>query len=208
MQRFVMPVPRSVKNTLPWEWNIVKPALKRAEHVQKHVAKYNHLRPPQNGGLFILYQKIFIMKQFIFTVLLITFTFQLFSQNREVEKVKQVLKKYSDAVEKLSVAGTQNLFTADSQVFESGGSEGTYAHYLEHHLTPEFKEFTSLKYSDYKVDIKVDGNYAFASETYIYSLILAKDRSEVKRKGVATSVLKKVNGEWKIMVSHNSSRKI
>jgi ketosteroid isomerase-like protein len=57
------------------------------------------------------------------------------------------------------------------------------------------------------VDVKIDGKYAFTTETYNYTLILAKDKTEVKRKGVATSVLKKVNGEWKIMISHNSSRK-
>ncbi len=32
-----------------------------------------------------------------------------------------------------------------------------------------------------------------------------KDKTEVKRKGVATSVLKKINGDWKIMISHSSS---
>ena len=121
--------------------------------------------------------------------------------------VKLVLKQYSNAVEKLDVASTEKLFTADSKIYESGGSEGSYAHYLEHHLVPEFKEFKSFKYNDYKVDVKVDGNYAFATETYSYVIVVAKDNTEVKRKGVATSVLKKTKGKWKIMISHNSSRK-
>lgn len=130
-----------------------------------------------------------------------------FSQNKEIDAVKSVLLKYNNAVEKLDVAGTENLFTTDSQIFESGGSEGTYAHYLEHHLIPEFKDFTSFKYSDYKVEVQVDGNYAFATETYNYTIVLAKDKTEVNRNGVTTSVLKKINGKWKIMRSHNSSRK-
>ncbi len=147
------------------------------------------------------------MKKIFISSIIICISFFSFSQNKEIEAVKLVLKKYSNAVEKLEVAATENLFTTDSQIFESGGSEGTYAHYLEHHLIPEFKDFTSFKYSDYKVDVKVDGKYAFATEKYNYALVLAKDKTEVKRKGVATSVLKKVNGEWKIMISHNSSRK-
>lgn len=130
-----------------------------------------------------------------------------FSQSKDAEAVKDVLKKYNAAIEKLDVAGTEKLFTTDSKVFESGGSEGSYAHYLEHHLAPEFKEFTSFKYNNYKVDVQVDGKYAFATETYGYTIVVAKDKSEAKRKGVATSVLKKVNGEWKIMISHNSSRR-
>lgn len=147
------------------------------------------------------------MKKIFISGVILCISLLSFSQNKDVDAVKSVLKKYSNAVEKLDVSGTEKLFTTDSQIFESGGSEGTYAHYLQHHLIPEFKEFTSFKYSDYKVDIQVDGKYAFATETYNYTLVLAKDKTEVKRKGVSTSVLKKINGEWKIMISHNSSRK-
>lgn len=126
---------------------------------------------------------------------------------KDEEEVKAVLKKYNSAIEKLDVGGTEKLFTADSKIYESGGSEGTYAHYLEHHLAPELKEFKSFTFSDYKVDVQVGGVYAFATETYNYTITLTKDNSEVKRKGVATSVVKKVNGQWLIMISHNSSRK-
>ena len=125
----------------------------------------------------------------------------------ETQAIKAVLKEYNAAIEKLDAVGTEKLFTNDSKIFESGGIEGNYKNYLEHHLNPELKEFTSFKFSDYKADVQVDGIYAFATETYMYTIIVAKDKSEVKRKGVATSVLKKVKGEWKIMISHNSSRK-
>ena len=127
--------------------------------------------------------------------------------SKDDENVKAVLKQYSLAIEKLDLTGTEKLFTSDSQIFESGGNEGTYTRYLEHHLVPEFKEFSSFKYGDYKVDVRVDGKYAFATETYTYSIVLAKDNSEVKRKGVTTSVLKKLKGDWKVMISHNSSRR-
>lgn len=129
------------------------------------------------------------------------------SQEKDAEAVSIVLEKYKTAVEKLDVAGTEELFTTDSKIYESGGSEGTYSHYLAHHLIPEFKEFKSFKYDNYKLDVKVDNNYAFATETFNYTIILVKDNSEIKRKGVATSVLKKLQGEWKIWISHNSSRK-
>lgn len=126
---------------------------------------------------------------------------------KDADAVKAVLKQYNNSVEKLNVTGTEKLFTADSKIYESGGSEGNYAHYLEHHLAPELKEFKSFTFSDYKVEVQVDGNYAFATETYNYTIVVAKDNAEVKRKGVATSVLKKIKGEWKIMINHNSSRK-
>lgn len=130
-----------------------------------------------------------------------------FTQTNEVEAAKMVLRKYHDAIQKLDAAGTELLFTADSKIYESGGIEGTYVNYLEHHLGPELKVFKSFTFSDYKADVKVDGDYAFATETYNYTIVVAKDNSEIKRKGVATSVLKKIDGKWKIMVSHSSSRK-
>ncbi|MEO7486456.1 MAG: nuclear transport factor 2 family protein [Ferruginibacter sp.] len=147
------------------------------------------------------------MKKIIVAICIITASLHSFAQGTNEDAAKVVLKQYKDAVEKLDVTGTEKLFTTDSQIFESGGSEGNYAHYLEYHLGPEFKEFKSFKYNDYKVDVTVDGNYAFATETYTYVIVVAKDNAEVKRKGVSTSVLKKIKGEWKIMISHNSSRK-
>ena len=127
-------------------------------------------------------------------------------KSKYINAVKAVLKQYNSALEKLDISGTENLFTYDSEIYESGTSEGTYTHYMQEHLKPEFKEFKSLKFSDYKVEVMIVGNYAFTTETYNYVIVVAKDNTEVKQKGVTTSVLKKVKGEWKITVSHNSSR--
>ncbi len=146
-------------------------------------------------------------KKILLLLVVLAVSMQSFAQNKALDSVKAVLRKYKEATEKLDVKGTEKLFTSDSRVFESGGSEGSFSHYLEHHLIPEFKEFKSFTFNDYKVEIVVEGNYAFTTETYNYNIVFAKDNTEVKRKGVATSVLKKVNNGWKIMISHNSSRK-
>ena len=53
----------------------------------------------------------------------------------------------------------------------------------------------------------VTGNYAFSTETYIYTIVLAKDGKEIKSQGVATSVLQKAKNGWKIMQTHSSFRK-
>jgi uncharacterized protein (TIGR02246 family) len=120
--------------------------------------------------------------------------------------VRQVLGNYIAAVEKLDPKGTEQLFASDSAIFETGGSEGTYANYLEHHLTPELGEFKSFDFSDYKVDVRFEGPLALATETYKYR-IETKDGKIAERLGVATSVLRKENGRWKILMMHNSSRK-
>jgi ketosteroid isomerase-like protein len=132
--------------------------------------------------------------------------------NKEKEAVVAHMKKYKDALQNLSTEGTLELFSEDSQVFESGGTEGTYADYIEHHIGPELSHFNSFTFSDYTIDVQVDPPYAFTTETYIYTLDLKPNKEKnrkaqvINKKGVATSVLKKVDGSWKILKTHSSSR--
>lgn len=120
--------------------------------------------------------------------------------------VRLVLSEYKAAIEKLDATGTERLFTADSTIFETGGVEGNYTNYLAKHLGPELGHFKSFRFSDYKVDVRFEGPVAIASETYNYR-IEPKEGEVALRRGVATSVLKKIDGQWKILSMHNSARK-
>ena len=120
--------------------------------------------------------------------------------------VRSVLSQYKSAVERLDAKGTERLFTGDSQVYENGGVEGSYANYLAKHLGPELGHFKSFKFSDYKVDVRFEGPVALTTETYNYRIETEKGEI-VERRGVATSVLKKVGRDWKILSTHGSSRK-
>ncbi|WP_370641903.1 MULTISPECIES: nuclear transport factor 2 family protein [unclassified Tenacibaculum] len=128
----------------------------------------------------------------------------------DVDAVISVMKVYKDALQNLTTEGTFELFTKDSKIYESGGVEGTYSHYIEHHLGPELGHFKSFTFSDYEIDVKVDVPYAFTTETYIYTIVLNPDDKgisrTIKKKGVATSILKKMDDEWKIIKTHSSSR--
>ena len=130
------------------------------------------------------------------------------ARNRDGDRrsVEAVLNQYKQAIERLDAAGTEPLFAADSQIFETGGTEGTYAEYLAHHLGPELGHFRSFKFSDYKVSIRFEGPVAIASETYRYR-IEPKEGEVIERLGVATSVLKKIGGRWTIINMHNSGRR-
>jgi uncharacterized protein (TIGR02246 family) len=147
------------------------------------------------------------MRKLIMMFLLFSPAIAIFAQTNDKEAVKTVLNNYKKAIEKLDTTGVVNLFVKDSKVFEQAKDEGTIGHYLEHHLGPELKGFKSFTFSDYKVDVTVTGEYAFATETYIYTIILAKDGREIKSQGVATSILKKTKEDWKIVQTHSSFRK-
>ena len=147
------------------------------------------------------------MKKLIMILLLLAPSVAAFTQTGDKEVVKKVLNRYKQAIEKLDTTGVVNLFVKDSKVFEQAKDEGTIGHYLEHHLGPELKDFKSFTFSDYKVDVTVTGEYAFSTETYIYTIILTKDAKEIKSQRVATSVLKKIKEGWKIVQTHSSFRK-
>tara|TARA_R110002072_G_scaffold239197_1_gene397020 strand:+ start:3174 stop:3650 length:477 start_codon:yes stop_codon:yes gene_type:complete len=147
-------------------------------------------------------------------MLLVMATGQVYSQDADTDKeaVLTVMKTYKDALQNLTTEGTFELFTKDSEVFESGGVEGSYAHYIEHHLGPELGHFKKFEFSDYKIDAEVDLPYAFTTETYIYTIVLNPDEKgesrTIKKKGVATSILKKIDGKWQIVKTHSSSRNV
>ncbi|MES2147317.1 MAG: nuclear transport factor 2 family protein [Pseudomonadota bacterium] len=128
------------------------------------------------------------------------------AQSADEAAVRDVLSQYKSAIERLDATGTERLFAADSSVFETGGVEGTYANYLAHHLGPELKELKSFGFSNYKADVRFEGPVALATETYNYR-IETKKGEIAERLGVATSVLTKVNGSWKILSMHNSARR-
>jgi len=147
------------------------------------------------------------------TVLIATVNFTNAQSSKDTldkESVVVVMKAYKDALQNLTTKGTFELFIKDSKVFESGGVEGSYAHYIEHHLGPELGHFKSFTFSDYEIDVQVDGIYAFTTETYVYTIVLKpNDKGEsrtITKKGVATSILKKIDEKWKIIKTHSSSR--
>jgi len=145
-------------------------------------------------------------KVFIIILFLASNIFKSNAQNAEEIAVKKVLNSYKATIEKLTTDGIANLFTKDSEIIESGKIEGTITAYLDHHLGPELKDFKSFTFSNYMVKVQIDGNYAFTTEDYTYTIVL-KDAKEIKQKGVATSVLQKTSEGWKIKSTHSSARR-
>lgn len=147
------------------------------------------------------------MKQQLSLLILSTFiTVFSFAQGNDAEAIKKTLNAYKSKIESLDTNGVAALFVTNSKIIEQGKDEGTISHYLEHHLGPELKDFKSFKFSNYKADVNVIGNYAYTTESYTYTITL-KDDKEIKSNGLATSVLQKVKGDWKIVQSHSSFRK-
>jgi ketosteroid isomerase-like protein len=121
--------------------------------------------------------------------------------------VEAVLAGYRLAVESRDGAAAERYFWPDSHVFEQGGAEGDFATYLAHHLGPELGEIASFDFDAIATEIEGSGDIAYASEVYTYAIAFVDTaRTPVARRGVATSVLLRRDGAWRIAVYHASSR--
>ncbi|MBX9461086.1 MAG: nuclear transport factor 2 family protein [Brevundimonas sp.] len=129
------------------------------------------------------------------------------AQSGDEAQVRAVVTAYKDAIERMDVSQTPALFWADSEIFENGGVEGSFAYYLEHHLGPEFADLASFDFRNHEMKVEVDGDTAFVSETYTYHITFKDSaRAPIERRGAATSVLRKRGDEWRFDVYHSSAR--
>lgn len=122
--------------------------------------------------------------------------------------VEAVLSGYRQTVEARDGEAASRYFWLDSKVFEQGGVEGDFATYLAHHLGPELREVASFDFDGLETDVEVAGDFAYASEVYTYEIRFpeAAAREPISRRGVATSVLQRRGGEWRIVAYHSSAR--
>lgn len=131
------------------------------------------------------------------------------AQSADEQQVRAVVTAYRDAITGMDVSRTPSLFWPDSEIFENGGVEGSFAYYLEHHLGPEFDDLAGFEFRNHQMTVEVDGDTAFVSETYTYHITF-KDagRAPIERRGVATSVLRKRDDQWRFDIYHSSARPI
>lgn len=119
----------------------------------------------------------------------------------------QVVTAYRRYLEALKPDETAALFAPDAEIFEGGSAEGSPAQYLAHHLKPEFTQFESFLFSDVTQKVGESGDVAWISEKYNYRIVLKNEGRRIESQGVATYVLRRTEGMWRIQMLHMSSRK-
>src|SRR3546814_8690375 len=87
------------------------------------------------------------------------------------------LAQYKQAIESRDLSGAEALFAPDAQIFESGGIEGNFAHYRDHHLAPELKAFKSFAFKDYKISVRGEGEVRSEEHTSELQYIMRNSSS-------------------------------
>jgi ketosteroid isomerase-like protein len=131
------------------------------------------------------------------------------AQGNDEAAVRETLLQNASSFEKNDMATATKVWANDESVtvFESGHANYGWADYRDHHLAPEMAEMKNTKYSFSDVKIHVSGNTAWATMKYA----IAADVSEagktrhVEGAGLATAVLEKRDGQWRIVHWHSSA---
>ena len=115
---------------------------------------------------------------------------------------------YLEAIEDSDLDRAEALFADESSVFESGGVEGTWQHYREHHIGAELEELASFTIAkgDASEEESADGSMAFVAWPIEYTIEL-KDGRVIESRGTVTFVLVKEDGQFRIRHLHWSSRR-
>ena len=127
------------------------------------------------------------------------------AQTDEVKAVTDLLTLEAVAVEKGDLTALDKLWANDESVtvFESGHANYGWNDYRNTHLAPELKEFKNTKYAFSDLKVKVDGKTAWA--TFKYTLSADLGTRHVDSGGLATAVLEKRDGKWRIVHWHSSA---
>ena len=88
-------------------------------------------------------------------------------------------------------------------IFESGHANYGWTDYRDNHLGPEMKEMKNTKYEFADIRAKVAGQMAYA--TMKYTISGDSDGKHFDSAGLATAVLEKSGGKWRIVHWHSSA---
>ncbi len=115
---------------------------------------------------------------------------------------------YLAAMEVSDLEAAETLFAADSLIFETGGVEGTWSEYREHHIGPELEAIESFVMTHARPTERksADGTMAFVAWPIEYTIKL-DDGRVIQSRGTVTFVLENHGHHFMIRHLHWSSRK-
>jgi uncharacterized protein (TIGR02246 family) len=132
-------------------------------------------------------------------------TATLAAQSRESE-VLAFFKAYDAAFTARDIDKLATMYHADVTIFEGSGINRGWVDYRDNHLGPELKSFQDLVWSHSNIVVQMLGD-ASAYVTADYTIKYKTGDRVVDSGGIATHVLVKERGAWKIRHSHTAAKR-
>lgn len=109
------------------------------------------------------------------------------------------------AVERGDLAALDSLYAGDSTtIVEGAGISRGWADYRDHHLGPELKEMTNVRYRPFEIEARTAGNVAWA--TFRYALSANMGTRAIDLVGRGTAILERRGNRWLLRHTHTSGR--
>ena len=124
----------------------------------------------------------------------------------EEAEIRAFFARYDAAFNARDLDALGALYHPDVTVFEGGGIDRTWAVYRDRHLGPELKAFQNLQWAHANMEIHVLGLTA-AYVTADYTIKYQTGERQVDSSGIATHVLVKEQGQWRIRHSQTAARR-
>jgi len=115
-------------------------------------------------------------------------------------------KAYDAAFNARDLDKLATMYHADVTIFEGSGINRGWVDYRDNHLGPELKSFQDLQWAHSNIVVHVLGETA-AYVTADYTIKYKTGDRVVDSGGIATHVLVKEGGAWKIRHSHTAARR-
>jgi hypothetical protein len=91
---------------------------------------------------------------------------------------------------------------------ESGGQNEGLSDLIEHHVVPEGDALSNFELSLADVETHVEGDFAWAIANVEVKATINRDNREIHNRGYETFVFQRVDGAWKVLHTHSSSRPV
>jgi uncharacterized protein (TIGR02246 family) len=115
-------------------------------------------------------------------------------------------KAYDAAFNARDIDKLATLYHPEVTIFEGSGINRGWIDYRDNHLGPELKSFQDLQWAHTNVVVHMLGDSA-AYVTADYSIKYKTGDRAVDSGGIATHVLVKEQGAWRIRHSHTAARR-
>jgi hypothetical protein len=93
-----------------------------------------------------------------------------------------------------------------ARYIESGGQNEGLTDLVEHHVEPEGDALEGLDLSLTNIETHIEGDFAWAVADVEVKALVKKDQRRIHNRGYQTYLFRRVEGEWKVIHSHSSSR--
>ena len=139
------------------------------------------------------------------TVVILAGLVSVAAQSRDAE-VTAFFKTYDEAFNARDLQKLATMYHPDVTIFEGSGINRGWVDYRDNHLGPELKSFQDLQWAHSNIVVHMLGDSA-AYVTADYTIKYKTGDRVVDSGGIATHVLVKEQGAWKIRHSHTAARR-